>query len=113
MHSIVRLRPPVVRRRGGTLHGEVLWVDTFGNLTTNVSAADLRAAGFRGQRLCTTIGSHVVPIRSSYASVPPGRPVALVNSSGLLEVAVNIGSAAAHFDARPGTKVAVGAHRVP
>ena len=49
----------------------------------------------------------MIPVRSSYASVAPDRPVALVNSSDLLEIAVNRGSAAARFAAEPGMRVVV------
>jgi len=95
------------RRRGAGLVGEVLWVDGFGNLATNVGPADL--AGFRGRRLSITIAGHVVPFRPSYASVPAGRTVALINSSSLLEVAVNHGSAADLLGAGPGSRIHVGA----
>ncbi len=111
VRSLVQVKPPTVHRRGRTLVGEVLWADVFGNLATNVMAAHLHAAGFRGNRLSTTIAGHVVPIRSSYASVAPGRPVALVNSADLLEIAVNQGSAAARFAAGPGTTISVASHR--
>lgn len=105
--AMQRLRTPLVRRRGPVLLGEVLWVDGFGNLTTNIARADLVAADFRGRGLSVTIGRHVVPFRPSYASVPYGRPVALLNSSDLLEIAVNRDSAADQLDARPGIRVRV------
>ena len=49
----------------------------------------------------------VVPFRPSYARVPLGRPVALMNSSDLLEIAVNHGSASDQLEARPGSRVRV------
>ncbi len=106
LRSMHRLRPPVPRRRGAALIGEVLWVDGFGNLSTNVAAGDV-ARAFRARKLSITIAGHVVPFRSSYAGVPSGRPVAVVNSSDFLEIAVNGGSAAAHFGAGPGTKIEI------
>jgi len=105
--TLVRLRPPRARRSSGALVGEVLWVDGFGNLATNLTRADVATAGFRGRSLSITIDGHVVPLRAAYASVPPNTAVALVNSSDLVEIAVNRGSAAAHFAAGPGTRVAV------
>lgn len=105
--SMRRLRTARVRRRGGSLFGEVLWVDGFGNLVTNVTRADLVAAGFRGRGLSTTIGRHVAPFRPSYAGVPEGHPLALVNSSHRLEIAVNCGSAADQLGAGPGSRVRV------
>jgi S-adenosylmethionine hydrolase len=102
-----RLPAPKVRRRGGALYGEVLWVDRFGNLATSIGRDDLRATDFRHGRLSITIGTHVVPFRSSYGAVPPASAVALVNSSDLLEVAVNRGSAAIALGAGPGDVVRV------
>jgi S-adenosylmethionine hydrolase len=101
------LRTPRVRRRGPVLLGEVLWVDGFGNLTTNITRADLVGADFRGRRLSITIARHVVPFRPSYSGVPYGRPVAVMNSSDLVEIAVNRGSAADQLDVRLGARVRV------
>lgn len=106
VRSMCRLRQPVPRRRGTALVGAVLWVDGFGNLTTNVSETVL-ARSFRGGRLSITIAGHVVPFRSSYAGVAAGRPVALVNSSDLVEIALNGGSAAVRFDAGPGSAIEI------
>jgi len=108
IRTIERLRPPAARRRSGRVFGQVLWADRYGNLTTNVGRAELESAGFRGRRLSTTIGAHVVPFRASYGSVRPDRAVAVVNSSDLLEIAVNHGSAAERFGAGPGTRISVG-----
>jgi S-adenosylmethionine hydrolase len=105
--SMQRLRVPPVRRRGAALLGEVLWVDGFGNLATNLTTTDLGAAAFRGRALSITIEGHVLPFRSSYARVPRGRPLALVNSADLLEIAVNRGSAAEHLGSGPGSRVRV------
>ncbi len=104
VRAMHRLRIPAPRRRGGGLVGRVLWVDGYGNLTTNLAPARL-AVAFRGTRLSITIGGHVVPFRTSYAAVPAGHPVAVVNSADLVEIAVNGGSAAARFDAKPGTAI--------
>jgi S-adenosylmethionine hydrolase len=102
-----RLAVPKARRRARGLVGEVLWVDGYGNAATNVSAKDLAVADFRGRRLSITIAGHVVPFRPTYAAVPPGRPVALLNSSDLLEIAVNGGSASADLGAGVGTAVRI------
>jgi S-adenosyl-L-methionine hydrolase (adenosine-forming) len=107
VRTMHRVRVPRPRRKGKQLVGTVLWRDGFGNLTTNVTATDLDTAGFRRRRLSITIAGHVVPFRPSYASVSAGRTVALMNSSNLLEVAVNRGSAAALLDAGPGARVTI------
>jgi S-adenosyl-L-methionine hydrolase (adenosine-forming) len=103
--SMVRLRIQAARRTQGVVVGRVLWADGFGNLTTSITRQDL--ASFRGRRLSITIGPHVVPFRPSYASVPPGKPVALLNSCDLLEIAVNRGSAHDLLAIAPGTSVRI------
>lgn len=79
--------PAADLRRGGV----VLHVDHFGNATTNVPAALLAGAPVRDVRAG---GRSLGPVRRTYQDVGPGEPLALVGSSGLLEVAVNRGSAA-------------------
>lgn len=94
--------------RDGRLCGEVLYVDVFGNLITNISLADLNGMPRRRERREVFVGEcRVGPVQSTYADVRPGEAIALLGSSQMLEVAVNQGSAASHFSARVGTPVSV------
>ena len=94
---------PVPERRARSLRGVVLWCDGFGNLVTNLPAEilpptfDVRVAGrmVRGAP------------HASYQAVPPGRPLALVGSGGLLEISVRDGSARRRLRARAGSRVIV------
>lgn len=83
------------RRRRGALHGEVIWIDHFGNLVSNVGRDDLERfrRGFRVRGLSVRIGDRAVRLRRSYAGVPRGAALAIVNSADVLEIAVNHGSA--------------------
>jgi hypothetical protein len=105
-----RLRLPRVRASACTLAGEVLWVDRFGNLITNIARRDLERAAFRDRRVSVRVGEHVLRLRHSYAGGPAGKPLALVNSFDLLEIAVRDGAAAPALDVGPGTRVIVEAH---
>lgn len=67
--------------------GRVLHVDHFGNLITDFGAACADVC--RGLR----IAGREVPLCRTYAEVAVGEPLVLLNSFGLLEVAVNQGSA--------------------
>ena len=97
--------PPLVQEAAG-LRGEVLWVDRFGNLITNVTQEAL--AGFPPQDVSISIrGVRLRGIATAYSAVPTGEPVALVNSWGQLEIAVRDGSAAAVFTAGVGEAVRV------
>ena len=83
--------------------GEVLHVDTYGNLITNLPAAGLPLE-FEAR-----VGAHRAPRATHYAAVAPGVLLALIGSVGLLEISARDGSAAALTGARRGTPV----HLVP
>jgi len=81
----------------------VIHIDTFGNATTNMGRelAELPGRGFR-------IGDKAIgPLDRTYADVPPGTPLALIGSSGLLEIAVRDGSAAGQLGLKVGDVVTV------
>jgi hypothetical protein len=82
-------------------HGEVVHVDTYGNLVTSVAGADLPT------RFQVVVGDRVVPAHAYYASVAPGEPIALIGSAGLLEISVRDGNAADLTGAQRGTPVRV------
>lgn len=75
------------------LLGQVLHVDRYGNLTTNIPAAEV-AGWAAGWRLCLKDGQELTQVCHTYADAPPGTLLALIGSAGLLEIAVNGGSAA-------------------
>jgi S-adenosylmethionine hydrolase len=101
------LELPVAAARDGVLLGEVIHVDRFGNLITNIAAPALRA--FLGeQALRVELGAHIVQgLSDHYAEAAPGGLLALIGSSGLLEVAVREGSAAQRLGVRVGSPVRV------
>ncbi len=100
--------PRPVYGRDGSIDGLVLFVDHFGNLITNISELDVKAARAAGRRHEVLLGSRGVgPIRDTYADVPPGQVLALIGSTQMLEIAVNSGSAAALLNARRGDPVGV------
>jgi len=95
-------------RADGTMAGQVLYVDRFGNLISNIPA-DSVAEAIGGGSDVGCGGRPVGPIRRAYADVERGEALALVNSMGLIEVAVNGGRAADVLGAGVGTEVRVGA----
>lgn len=68
----------------GTIRGEVIAIDHFGNAITNLDAVPFDALAVAGA---------LIPVVRTYGDVGVGRPCALVGSSGLIEVAVRNGSA--------------------
>jgi S-adenosylmethionine hydrolase len=85
-----------------------LYVDSFGNLITNISEGDLATAVGSAVNLSVHVGPlRVGPLRTTYADVSPGEIIAILGSTGMLEVAINQGNAAAQLRAAPGTIVVV------
>ena len=94
---------------GGYVNGEALEADRFGSLRFNIPGEDLEKLGLKGPRLEIGIGhnSLVVPFATTFSDVPEGEPVALVDSSGWLTLAVNVGSAEDRYGVEPGAHVRV------
>jgi S-adenosylmethionine hydrolase len=89
-----------------SLEGEVVFIDPFGNLLTNIPGEALRRWGDRPAEVW--VGGRPVPRRvRTYGEAEPGGLVALVSSMDTLEVAVNHGSAAGRLGAAVGTPVRV------
>lgn len=111
LKTIVTLEPTTgVRATTGALVGEVVYVDGFGNLVTNLSREQVyRFAGRRGQgRLTIKVGRHPrFGLHATYGAVPTGQPLALFGSFEMLEIGVRDGHAATHFGADTGTAVTV------
>lgn len=102
--TFVRLPWPPPVRRGQRVVGRVVYVDRFGNAITNLPA-ELAPHPARSGHGVVGVGKHAIPVRRFYQAVPLGRPVAVPGSSGLLEIALNGGSAAQGLRLRVGTRV--------
>jgi S-adenosylmethionine hydrolase len=84
------------------VRGRVIYADIFGNLITNLKAEDVAAVHrLRPQAQVTLAGEVVGPVRGTYGEVAAGEPLALIGSTGLLEIAVHGGSAKERFRASP------------
>ncbi|WP_116947468.1 SAM hydrolase/SAM-dependent halogenase family protein [Jiangella endophytica] len=108
--TLVRLPDPWLRVGPETVEAEVHVVDRFGNVALCAGAAELTAAALDGHaRLRVTVGerSSYLPLAASYAAVPEGDPVLLVDSAGRLALAINRGSATDELRLRPGDRVTI------
>jgi S-adenosylmethionine hydrolase len=94
--------------RNGSLVGEVLHVDGFGNIITNITAEELARRGVRDW-LKITLPTAQMRLRfcKAYGENKPREPLALIGSHGYLELSVNQGSAFERFGLKPGDRVAV------
>ncbi len=95
--SPVVLRTPEPHRLpDGSVEGEIIHVDRFGNAVTNIIST--RGGFFQ-------VGNRRITIARTYANVGQGEALALTGSNGLLEIAIREGSAAAELGLRRGEKV--------
>lgn len=95
-----RRTPQPIRRSDGAIEGEVLTLDRFGNAITNLIVRDTESVMLEQ-------GHESRPLRvvRTYADAAPGEAVALVGSSGFLEIAVRDGSAAHAMSIMRGARV--------
>lgn len=99
---IILRTPEPMRAADGSLVGEVIHVDRFGNAVTNLM-------GLRGGTI--EAGSTQISLRRTYAEVAVGSAVAVVGSSGLIEIAVRDGNAARTLGLVRGMRVVLRASR--
>lgn len=105
-----RLEMPAPEQVGEGWRGEVVFIDHFGNLVTNIPGSAitppldlLRVGKARFRRRCRWV--------RTYAEAKAGALVVLVSSYGLVEVAIVQGDAARKLGARVGTPVEIWDHR--
>lgn len=105
----VTLRPgvlPVCHVEGDDLVAEVLWVDRFGNCQLNIAPEDLEELG---PTLQLAVGDELRTADrvATYDSIPTGRVGLVVDSTGLVAVAVARSSASAQLGAGEGTEMRI------
>ncbi|MEV4478652.1 SAM hydrolase/SAM-dependent halogenase family protein [Micromonospora coxensis] len=100
--TLVRLPEPVVRREPGGFVAEVLTVDHFGNVQLAAGAGLHDALPARPR-----VAGHPAVRGRTFGEAPDGALVVLVDSAGLLAVAVNGGRAADLLGVAPGDLVRV------
>lgn len=84
-----------------TLFGEAIRVDNFGNIITNISDTDL-IEFIRGSTALIRIGDlKIEGLSRIYTDVEEGELIAVLNSSDLLEIAVNMGRASEYIGMEP------------
>ncbi|MDO4570661.1 MAG: SAM-dependent chlorinase/fluorinase [Planctomycetia bacterium] len=92
---LVTISRPVATRQGERLCGRIVYADSFGNLITNIRESDLPPEEERRARLkISASGVEIQGVRRTYSAGGVGDFIALVGSSGFLEIAVVNGNAA-------------------
>ncbi len=97
---------PVSREEDGGLVGEVLWIDRFGNCQINIDPADVEQLG--AELRLTIEGEHHTAVAcDAYDRITTGRVGLVIDSSGLLSIAVARASAASELGLAEGSELKV------
>jgi S-adenosylmethionine hydrolase len=97
VHDPIILRTPEpMRVAPGVLAGEIIAVDRFGNAVTNL-------IGLHGGII--EVAGAMLTVRRTYAEAEPGSALAVVGSTGLIEIAVRNGDAKTRLSLERGTRV--------
>jgi S-adenosylmethionine hydrolase len=99
---------PLSREEDGTLVGEVLWVDRFGNVQLNIDPSELTARGIQpGATVQVLHGQERRTGRwvNTYAEAAPLELAVVVDSYGLVSLAYDRRPAAEELHLRPGSAV--------
>jgi S-adenosylmethionine hydrolase len=95
---------PVSHEKDGWLVAEVLWVDRFGNAQLNIDPDELAGWGER-VRLRAGEQTRTAMTATAYAGLKVGEVGLVVDSYGMLSIAVDRGSAADELRVRAGDQV--------
>ena len=105
--------PPFARvvRKEGMIMGEVIYIDEFGNIVTNLTKKSL-ALHTAKSNVGVKIGQVKRTLRfcEAYGEVDLRRPLVLIGSPSFVEIAINQGDAARKFKTKTGDKVTVYLH---
>jgi len=89
----VEINPPSPYIANEVLHGEITRIDNFGNLITNIRKQGLEDFLEESTPIIAIGDIEITELHNTYLDVEEGEPLALINSSGVLEIAVNLGRA--------------------
>ena len=109
VQDFTRITWPDITKSSAGFHGEIVYIDGFGNLFTNVTERELEDLPV--DKLAISVGGIVIQgLTAYYGAGGKGSCLALINSWGLLEVAVYQGNAQQYCGVRIGDKIHIRAH---
>jgi len=103
--DMISLRPPECV--DGAINGEVIYIDSYGNIITNIGAEFIESCLGTSEIELTINGRRVKGLYPSYASLGKGELGALTGSSGRVEVAADEANGAEALCAVIGDKVRI------
>lgn len=93
--------PKAQRLSSARVEGTIIYVDHFGNCISNVAPEELGLDLSRGRWMARSSVADF-PLRRYYSEVEEGSPVAVVGSSGRIELSIRDGSAATQLKLKLG-----------
>ncbi len=101
--------PKPIRSPDGELTAEIIYVDSFGNLVTNINREVVDSMNVGADRLSITMGRRRINgICNSYTDVGDNEALAIFGSSGYLELSINRGRAGDVLKLKKGDKLVLG-----
>lgn len=98
---------PKVKAKNNELAGEIIYIDRFGNLVSNIDKETLRNF-IKNKKFKISIKDKTIDgLSRSYAEGLKNKPLALIGSFNSLEIALNCGSARDYLRAGKGTKIKI------
>ena len=89
----------------GTIVGKIIYIDHFGNLISNIPAEMLKQSFDKSAPTVFCGERKIGQIKPTYSFAQPGELVALINSMGLVEIAVNGSRACDALQGKVGTEI--------
>ena len=96
-----------VKWANGSLMGEVMHIDDFGNIITNINQTDIARKQTKIIKVELPRISLQLAFGKTYADAKAKEPISIIGSHGFLEIALNRGNAARKFKAKAGDKIVV------
>jgi S-adenosylmethionine hydrolase len=85
-----KLNIPSPKINGKNIEGNIVHIDRFGNLVSNITFKDIQPTISEGNDLnnatVVVAGKEIKGLKKYYAEAAPGEPGAILNSSGALEI---------------------------
>lgn len=103
----VQLPIPKPQVTDNTIIGQVIWIDAFGNLITNISQKILESLEARDSVVIHAGGAEIDRLNRSYAESAVGEVLAIVGSFNRLEISINQGEAAQVLGLQRGDRVTI------
>lgn len=106
--EICDLTLALVTKKPGALVCEVIHIDDFGNIITNLQSKDIKITRQKPAINIEVKGTHLsLKLCETYTEVPPHKPLALFGSHSFLEISMNQDSAARTYKVKTGDRIGI------